>query len=368
MRTRHSTRLLLASSLVLFTGSARADTYPRANELDVLEYTFRVTLTDDSDAIRGLASVDLRWLEDGVRAFELDLASAEDGTGMTVAGVWVRPASGATELSPLLADPTERGARAPFMHEANRLRIELPDPSTAGERSYVTVQYSGVPASGLEIGENHHGERCFFSENWPDRARQWMPTIDHPYDKARSQMVVVAPDHYQVVSNGLMVETTDLEGGRRRTHWRQSVPIATWLYNLGVARFAVQHLGDFEGVPVQTWVYAKDRDAGFHDFAAPTHSALRFFSERVGPYEYEKLANVQCASIGGGMESASAIFYGQDLVDGTRSVRLQNVVVHELAHQWFGNSVTESDWDDVWLSEGFATYFTLLYREHARGR
>jgi len=88
----------------------------------------------------------------------------------------------------------------------------------------------------------------------------------------------------------------------------------------------------------------------------------------VGPFAYEKLANIQSNSVGGGMEAASAIFYGDNSVTGTRDVRWRNVIIHEVAHQWFGNAVTEYDWDDVWLSEGFATYFTLLYIEHAYGR
>jgi len=68
------------------------------------------------------------------------------------------------------------------------------------------------------------------------------------------------------------------------------------------------------------------------------------------------------------METASAILYGDKSVSGNRDTRWRNIIIHEVAHQWFGNAVTESNWDDVWLSEGFATYFTLLYREHAYGR
>jgi aminopeptidase N len=68
------------------------------------------------------------------------------------------------------------------------------------------------------------------------------------------------------------------------------------------------------------------------------------------------------------MEAASAIFYSEGSVTGQRTERWRNVIIHEIAHQWFGNAVTEADWDDVWLSEGFATYFTLLYIEHAYGR
>ena len=90
---------------------------------------------------------------------------------------------------------------------------------------------------------------------------------------------------------------------------------------------------------------------------------MTFFVEHIGPYSYEKLANVEAAGLNGGTEHASAIFYGEKGVTAGRAP-----VVHEIAHQWFGNAVTERDWDDVWLSEGFATYFTLLYTEHAEGR
>ena len=182
------------------------------------------------------------------------------------------------------------------------------------------------------------------------------------------EFIVTAPAHYQVVSNGLKIEETDLPGGMRKTHWKQSVPIASWLYVLGVARFAVQYVGQFDNKSIETWVYYQDRDAGFYDFAEPTKQALEFYSNYVGPFVYERLANIQSNSVSGGMEAASAILYSENSVVGDRNVRWRNVVIHEIAHQWFGNSVTEHDWDDVWLSEGFATYFTLLFIEHAYGR
>lgn len=100
----------------------------------------------------------------------------------------------------------------------------------------------------------------------------------------------------------------------------------------------------------------------------PTRRALDFFEDHVGPFAYEKLANVASPATGGGMEAATAIMYNERMVSGERSTRLRNVVIHEIAHQWFGNAVTESDWDDVWLSEAFATYFTLVFIEHAYGR
>ncbi|MEW6319458.1 MAG: M1 family metallopeptidase [Acidobacteriota bacterium] len=337
---------------LLGLAEAAADTYPKNPAVDVLHYRFALELQDQDDRLFGTAEVDVRFAGNGETSLRFDLVNLDTATGrgMTVTGV------------------TADGAALPFAHRDNALTIALPRRFGSHERLRLRIAYAGIPASGLKIALNKHGDRTFFSDNWPDKARHWLPTVDHPYDKATSEMIVTAPAHYQVVSNGLLVEETDLAGNRRRTHWRQSVPIAPWLYVLGVARFAVQHVDTFQGKAIQTWVYAQDRDAGFHDFAVPTRDALEFYSARVGPFPYEKLANVQSNSVSGGMEAASAIFYSESSVTGDRSVRWRNVVIHEIAHQWFGNSVTERDWDDVWLSEGFATYFTLLYIEHAYGR
>ncbi len=344
-------RATLASSLFVAAAAASlADTYPRQPGVDALHYAFQLTLTDDADVIDGEAVLDLRFIREGVTSVALDLVGVRDAEGMAVSSVrW-------------------GDVPAEFEHRNDRLTVTLPSPSRAGERLKLTVGYRGKPASGLRIGPNRHGDRTFFSDNWPNRARHWLPTIDHPYDKATCELIVTAPSHYQVVSNGLLVEETDLASGARRTHWKQSVPIATWLYVLGVARFAVDHYDEVDGRPLESWVYPQDRDRGFRDFSHPTRQALEFFSESIGPYAYGKLANVQSASIGGGMEAATAIFYGEDLVKGERDSRLRDIIIHEIAHQWWGNAVTEADWNDVWLSEGFATYFTLLFREHAYGR
>ncbi|NKB87053.1 MAG: M1 family peptidase [Acidobacteria bacterium] len=361
----------LASGLVLaLSVGVAADTWPRQTGIDVEEYVFRISLRDDTDAIGGLATAQIRFVQDGVEEVFLDLVGRSGGaeTGMEVAGVWVADSDAEWAAMNPNATAETVGAAANHSHVGERLRIRLAEAPAAGERRFITVAYEGQAATGLITGPNRYDERTFFSDNWPSKARNWLPTVDHVYEKARMQMVVTAPSHYQVVSNGLLMEETDVTPELRRTHWKQSVPIVPWLYMVGVARFAVDHLGVHRGVPIQTWVYHQDRDAGFYDFSYPTREALDFYSEWVGPYAYEKLANIQSASVGGGMEAATAILCGENSVTGTRSTRWRNVIIHEIAHQWFGNAVTEADWDDVWLSEGFATYFTSLYIEHAYGR
>ncbi len=351
MRILAVTAMVLTTAVSGGTDGAVPDDYPRRIGVDVRHYRFELSLSDDTDALEGRANVRVAFTGSGVTHLRLDLVGVRpDGSGMSVHAV------------------SSDGVALSFTHEEDLLTIALPGPVEAGSFASVDIEYSGEPASGLRAGPNKYGDRTFFSDNWPNRARHWLPTIDHPYDKASSEMVVTAPAHYQVVSNGVRVEETDRLDGTRTTHWRQSAPIATWLYVLGVARFAVQHVDDVRGVPIETWVYPQDRDAGFHDFAVPTRRAMEFFADNVGPYAYDKVANITSPVTGGGMEAASAIMYNESSVTGTRPIGWRNVIIHEIAHQWFGNAVTESDWDDVWLSEGFATYFTLLFIEHAYGR
>lgn len=335
-------------SLLPYTILAK-DPYPKNPNIDILNYKFEIHLNDTSDIIYGSADIALN-IKDSEDRVRLDLISqGKDGKGMEVKKV------------------TFNGSEVSYSHDNDVLLIET-GAFEYTSRDIINVVYSGMPITGLIIGPNMHGDRTFFSDNWPNKARNWLPLVDHPYDKSTAEFVVIAPNHYQVISNGLLVEETNLNKELKKTHWKQSVPISCWLYALGVAEFAVDYVDYFEGKSIQTWVYKQDRDNGFYDFKIPTKHTMEFFSDYIGPFAYEKLANVQSNSVKGGMESATAIFYSDVSVTGDRSVRWRNVVIHEVAHQWFGNCVTEYDWDDVWLSEGFATYFTLMFREHAYGR
>mgnify|MGYP000680799623 FL=1 len=342
-------------NIILYTLplSVWADQYPINNNIDIKHYSFQLRLTDSNDEIIGITQVTVNFKQAGMQNFRLDLinkSSEKKEKGMVVEGVSIS------------------NATVKYTHENDALIIYLPKSSVANETITFTIKYHGIPFDGLRIGATKFGDRSFFNENWPNRGRHWLPIIDHPSDKATSEFIVTAPDHYKVVSNGLLLEESSLGNNTKFTHWKQSVPVSSWLFVLGVADFAVQYLDDFEGKSIQTWVYSKNREAGFYDFKEPTKKVLAFYTKYVGPYAYEKLANIQTPSVNGGMETSSAIFYGEDLVNGKGDERTRNIVVHEIAHQWFGNAVTESTWDDAWLSEGFATFFTLLYYENEYGQ
>src|SRR5204863_6116924 len=148
---------------------------------------------------------------------------------------------------------------------------------------------------------------------------------------------------------------------RKITHWKTSVVLPTKVMVIGVARFAIEYEGEINKVPLQSWVYPQNRKEGFSDYSMAS-GPLDYFSKNIAPYPYEKLANVQSTTRWGGMENAGNIFYYENSVTGKANI--EGLLAHEVAHQWFGDSASESDWYHVWLSEGFATYFTQLYLEN----
>jgi aminopeptidase N len=314
--------------------------------VDVVHYKFLVDLNDDNDKIFGLAVVTLTST-DNLPAVELDLVAQQE-KGMKV-----------SEVS--FAD--KRPGKPAFTQKNNKLTIATP--VKKGDTLTLLINYSGIPADGLIISKNKYGHRTFFADNWPNRGHNWLPCHDDPADKASVEFVVTAPQHYQVVANGLQTEETNLPDNKKRTHWKEEVPVSTKVMVIGVADFAVNLSGFVNNcIPVYSWVYPEDRDKGFYDYAQAAE-ILPWFIKNAGPYGYKKLANVESKTIFGGLENANTIFYSESSITGNR--KSEGLLTHEIAHQWFGNMATEKTFAHLWLSEGFATYMTILYMEQKYG-
>lgn len=314
--------------------------------IDVQRYIFDVEINDKNDSIKGIATIRFAMLQRADH-ISLDLISQKpDGKGMKITSI------------------TENGKLADYTHANDIIRIRLATSAGPATNKQIEIEYKGIPADGLIIAKNRYKHRTFFSDHWPNRARHWLPCIDHPSDKASIEFKVTAPLHYQVISNGVMIEETNLDDNRRFTHYQENNPLPMKVAAVGVADFAVRFEGEINGIPIQSWVYPEDRKKGFYDYGLAAEM-LPYFIKNLGPYPYKKLANVQSKTIFGGMENAGAIFYSENSVTGTRSS--ETLIAHEIAHQWFGNMATEADWAHLWLSEGFATYMAILYMEHKYG-
>jgi aminopeptidase N len=314
--------------------------------IDVTHYAFHIGLSDANDSILGRAVITVKFTEK-VKSVNFDLANINDtGKGMLATSV-------------KLFDKA-----VSFTHQQNVINITLPRETNIGELAVFEIFYKGVPFDGLIFSKNKFEHRTIFADNWPNRARNWIPCKDHLSDKASVDFIVTAPDHYQVVSNGVKKEETNLPDHLRLTHWKETVPIATKIMVIGVADFAVDYPGEVDGIPVSSWIFPEQRNAGFDDYSEALE-ILPFYINNIGPYAYKKLANVQSKTIFGGMENAGAIFYSESSVTGKRNIK--SLLAHEIAHQWFGDAATESDWPHLWLSEGFATAMTHFYLESKYG-
>jgi aminopeptidase N len=315
-------------------------------ETDILNYRFMIGLNDTTDVIEGTATVTVKILKP-VRNIILNFRSVNDKhKGMEVMSV-----SGNVK-------------GFDWEHSADLLTLKLPNEAGAGKVLTFTVTYSGIPADGLIISKNKFGQRTFFADHWPDRASFYLPVKDHPSDKATVSFDITAPSHYRVVASGMEEGRVNIGGAMTRTSWKETVPLPVKVMAFGAADFSVDTSAVFYGKQVTSWVYSQNEKEGFSDYSLAV-KPLKFYSEYIGEYPFSKLANVQSKTIFGGLENAGCIFYSENSVTGQG--RAEGLIAHEIAHQWFGNSVTEADWQHIWLSEGFATYLTAMYLEQAYG-
>jgi aminopeptidase N len=307
------------------------------SSVDVLHYRIELTLPASGSDIAASAELTVRPLVVPLQNLVLDFG------GLSVDEV------------------TVDGAKAEYTRAGELLTIatKKSDPFRA------RIRYHGVPSDGLVLRGNKYGDHGAFADNWPNRAHYWFPSVDHPSDKATVEFLVTAPATYDVIANGTRIESTMLPNNQRRTHWSESTPIPVHCMVVGSTEFAIVRAGESQGAEVSYWLYPRDRDAGVRELGRATQM-VEFFSDVVGPYPYAKLAIVESSTRFGGMENASAIFLDEKRIDGGKS--LEGLVAHEIAHQWFGDSVSQRAWHDLWLSEGFATYFGHLFFERADGR
>lgn len=316
-----------------------------SQSIDVQKYHLDITVSDNSDIIKVQEKIQILFTKSSSQII-LDLVNQDaEGRGMLVSSV------------------KENDSEMNYQHKNNELIIETNRGFESNVMMY-TIEYSGIPKDGLVIGENKYGARTMFGDNWPNRAHNWFACVDHPSDKAAIHYTVTAPKHYQCVANGKLIQSQEIDKTQTRFIFDSDIQLPTKVMVIGLAELKFEQM-TFPELTVINAVYPEDKEAGFNDMKA-AYYPLEFFIENIGPYPYEKLHNVQSTTRFGGMENAGCIFYDENAITGKGT--MDDLLAHEIAHQWFGNSVTETDWQHLWLSEGFATYFTNLNIENRYGR
>jgi len=264
----------------------------------------------------------------------------------------------------------------PFEHKSGILDIRLPQQSEAGTRFTLTVAYHGKPKDGLILTADKDGKPAAVGDNWPDRVHHWIPCLDHPSAKATITFNITAPARDLVVANGQLAHVETNASGTRTWTYTEGAPIPPYCMIVAVGEFALNSPSQPSVTPLLYYVPQSDSPFTLKGFA-PSVPTLQLFTNTIAPYPYEKLALIIGATRFGGMENSSAIVFTSTLFKPNPKAKVSHafgipigtvdVVAHEIAHQWFGDSVTESTWADLWLSEGFATYFAGLFLQRHEG-
>ncbi len=322
--------------------------FARDREIDIRHVVLDLTLDFDARGLRGRVTHHLAPLRPGVREIGLDAVE------MTIESVTL-------------------GTKAvAWRHDGRRLSIRLEEPLREGREVKLTVTYECTPRRGLYFiaPDQAHPDRVAhaWSQGQDEDSRHWWPVFDYPNEKASTEMIARVPKGLVAISNGQLLSHKD-RGRHAVWHWKQEMPHVPYLVTLVAGPF---ESFDMKGaVPMRTW-FLPGREAEARRCVKDTPRMLKLFSDLTGvPYPYEKYDQVFVQQfIFGGMENTTATTL-TDLVLHDRRAALdytcEDLISHELAHQWWGDLVTCRDWSQGWLNEGFATWLEVVWKEHARG-
>ncbi len=253
------------------------------------------------------------------------------------------------------------------------LHVRPAHPLPAGRAFRIEVRYHGVPralpdpteptsAARGSIGWNRTRDGNVYVVSEPDGARSWFPCDDRPADKATFSIRVDVPDRVTAAANGHLVPT-GVHAGRRTWHWEMGHPMATYLATVVVAPMRETTAASPAGVPLRSFVPDSLTRRTVRGFA-PTGAMVDYFASVFGPYPFSEYGEVTVdRDLGYALETQTLALFARDMLGTDADAEL--VVAHELAHQWFGDSVGIRQWSDIWLNEGFAEYSQYLWMAHA---
>jgi aminopeptidase N len=270
---------------------------------------------------------------------------------------------------------TVNGAPAASSRQDDKLVIIPSRPLAAGAGFSVAVAYRGTPqpipdASGdstcaAEVGWHHDGDEIYVASE-PAGARTWYPVNDTPRDKATYTFRITVPAGYTAVANGLPQGETSRAGTTTFT-WQCGSPMASYLATIDIARFTRINASGPDGLPILTYAPAALAAQTRRTFAG-LPAMIRYFETILGPYPFDSAgAIVVSPTFRWSLETQTRPVYGSQVLTLEPDVA-QEGISHELAHQWFGDSVSLTNWSDIWLNEGFATYLSWLWLEHQGDR
>jgi aminopeptidase N len=315
---------------------------------DVEHYTLMLDIDPIANVITATATITARATR-SLSAFNLDFV------GLTIDSVTVNDISAAHR----------RGGR--------ELTITPAKPLSLASAFTVVIVYHGSPkpilsvlGRGMEIGWFHSAEGVIHVVSEPDGAASWFPVNDHPRDKATYLFDITVPEPFTVTASGLLQDMIDLDG-KVRTVWEMNSPMASYLAAINVGEYDMESIITAGGIPIRYYFppdFSEARKDGY--FRLP--EMMGYFSDLFGPYPFQAYGVIIAHPNSDACNVMAAIEI-QTLSTHCPSAFAAStrVVAHELAHQWFGDSVSLENWSDIWLKEGLATYAEWLWLRRSEG-
>jgi aminopeptidase N len=313
---------------------------------DVLHYDISLDVALAERTVRAVVTIDLQalaWLDQ----FHLDFSG---------------PPIASLEVNQQASRHERRGGE---------LVIWPARPIAAGEQAQVRVAYEGslqaerrLSAGSFGSGWHHYPTGVYVASQ-PDGSASWFPSNDHPQDKATFTFVVRVPVGNLAAANGVLIETRH-EPEATTYIWQMAQPMATYLATVNITDFVVVESQSSSGVPIRNY-FPTELAPRLEEVFLVQAAMMDFYESLIAPYPFNVYgAVVARASFGFALETQTLSLFPREVAR-MPLPDAENIIAHEMVHQWFGNSVSVRHWRDIWLNEGFATYFAALWVEHTEG-